>query len=1160
MDWSRGHSMSLKTINIAIGQAENTPPAVDMSCCLPRRTGTVSRKNHTQWLERIMLMKPDRVVIVRGANPEPKVENILTSALREKQIPVVWQIANHELTALPHRNIRFMNNVVEVRIMLPSIESWSFEQERAMESLDGLRTPGTAFHGFGLIIPLTGENTPQVDHLIQRLGPTENQAAKIQFLEMHGLWHAPPETTLPLPELQRMRELAQPWFESCRLHHIDITFHNIPRCAIPQDLLPYCSTPVSPQSAVQHACSLCVLHEICHNPHRDRGLTMARGEVRPFKSFRDVTKHIRRELAHAWNAEQLQSTALLSVGGDCNNDCEDCPEESRGRPALSTIDAVQQITRAFASGKREILFTNGEATIRKDFTKLLKTAVWLGMKIRLDTNGRALRDAVLLEPLRRASAIVRIRLAGADAASHNSRTGARSFDETVQGIQNAVAAGLHTEITVRLRPELFTDPTALTRLATEFKGVRRLTLEATNDWVGYAGATRFSELFDLLESMVRDAASHDDFIPVRIEGIPICLFNQFPNLYRPGESSRHMKPAVCAPCAWKACCCGLPEAYTLKFGSSELKPNLTCADSCLEFKAANDTPDIDPEQCPILAGERQTPAPEAHAFIKREERYMPHKFTRAPLPATQTVTGKNLLLMAWDMSGGMARQCIPAAACANCVRRHDCAMCFDTLNGGAPAPASLLPPDSNAVVITRNGEATPLFEGAVKILSYGDFRARWAHEPVQMSETDIVVFHDVADLFPSVDQAYASLRDMSGAGTEIWITGRNQIVTFVTKNHNQNAVPATPPAGFSRAAPAHGFKLVGYVLSTAGNPDFWLLRFIRTASPLPTALREKLASLFIIKTCVANCLMCNVQNYFKNTRMPAARVARMLQELSIAGFDYVDLFGGEVTLRDDLHFLVDCARSAGLLPMVITTGHNMNRALAARLRNAGVVRCTVSLDAPDRFLHEKIKGARGLFEKACEAVEALSRTPGIEVHVNTVLMPENVQYAPDIIPVAGRRGASLVRFFLCVNSPATSPVPRVLDKEQLRTLLNDLLPRIMDQARAWNMEIDFRPELPGSPEDFPAWIEHVAEGNYNPVHTARCNVCKAPDVRTLIDLEGNVYPCEIPLLFASPHVLGNIENGTLLDILHSAEMKSFRKNAGHFEECRMCFGAMPGSV
>ncbi len=144
--------------------------------------------------------------------------------------------------------------------------------------------------------------------------------------------------------------------------------------------------------------------------------------------------------------------ADLALRYGCNNACPHCYSENRNReleqnagPMLDISQWNRVIERLAAIGIPHVIFTGGEPTLFESLADLIRKADSLGLIAGLNTNGRRLSDARFAASLQEAGLNhVQVTLESDLAEVHNAMTGADSFEETVRGIQNARAAGLHT--------------------------------------------------------------------------------------------------------------------------------------------------------------------------------------------------------------------------------------------------------------------------------------------------------------------------------------------------------------------------------------------------------------------------------------------------------------------------------------------------------------------------------------------------------------------------------------------------------------------------------------------------------------------------------------------------------------------------------------------
>ena len=209
----------------------------------------------------------------------------------------------------------------------------------------------------------------------------------------------------------------------------------------------------------------------------------------------------------------LMVSAMTRGGAwHCNQKCLHC--YAAGQPMgesreLTTAEWKDVLVRLRTANIPQVTFTGGEPTLRSDLVELVDAAQWF--VTRLNTNGRLLTPQLCRALAEASLDSVQVTLYAADADAHNALVGAPGFDETVQGIRNAVAAGLIVSVNTPLC-SLNRDYAATLRFAASL-GVRYATCSGLIPSGGAEGAesraTRLSaeELTEILQSAV--AAAHE---------------------------------------------------------------------------------------------------------------------------------------------------------------------------------------------------------------------------------------------------------------------------------------------------------------------------------------------------------------------------------------------------------------------------------------------------------------------------------------------------------------------------------------------------------------------------------------------------------------------------------------------------------------------------
>lgn len=139
--------------------------------------------------------------------------------------------------------------------------------------------------------------------------------------------------------------------------------------------------------------------------------------------------------------------ADLAITYDCNNDCPHCYNEAdRLKLApLSPEEWRRVIDRLVDVGVPHLIFTGGEATLYPDLPALIAHADRRGPVCGLNTNGRRMAHRSYANELAAAGLNhVQVTLGSHREDMHDRMMNARSFRQTVRGIENAQAAGVHT--------------------------------------------------------------------------------------------------------------------------------------------------------------------------------------------------------------------------------------------------------------------------------------------------------------------------------------------------------------------------------------------------------------------------------------------------------------------------------------------------------------------------------------------------------------------------------------------------------------------------------------------------------------------------------------------------------------------------------------------
>ena len=135
----------------------------------------------------------------------------------------------------------------------------------------------------------------------------------------------------------------------------------------------------------------------------------------------------------------------------CNQKCIHCYAAGQvlsGEAELPTWKWKKILRRCKKAGIPQVTFTGGEPTMREDLIELIGAARWFVS--RLNTNGIKLTPEYCQKLHEAELDSVQITFYSADADIHNKLVGAAQYENTVSGIENALAEGLSVSINTPL--------------------------------------------------------------------------------------------------------------------------------------------------------------------------------------------------------------------------------------------------------------------------------------------------------------------------------------------------------------------------------------------------------------------------------------------------------------------------------------------------------------------------------------------------------------------------------------------------------------------------------------------------------------------------------------------------------------------------------------
>ncbi len=310
-------------------------------------------------------------------------------------------------------------------------------------------------------------------------------------------------------------------------------------------------------------------------------------------------------------------------------------------------------------------------------------------------------------------------------------------------------------------------------------------------------------------------------------------------------------------------------------------------------------------------------------------------------------------------------------------------------------------------------------------------------------------------------------------------------------------------------------------------------------------------------TCDADCVMCGLRSYAGRGQpgfaraLPRLRLFRILSEIAEMGGESILYSGGEVTLLGDFIHIIERTSSLGLFPYINTHGGNLRPSYCDALVGAGLHGITVSLDAPDAEVHDRIRGRSGTFQVATNGLKHMAKygggNPKPHLLINTVIMSLNYQFLPQMVVLAADCGADEINFSpLSIDNPwddwATGRVELKLSRRAEEELESEIFPNVLALAKKHGV----RATIPADVDS--RGNVQVARGFF----WSHPTMCSVVFYHAVVNVNGDVVPC----CYSSSrrYLVGNVHTQSFASVWQGQRFKAFREGCfpAVYPMCRSC--------
>ncbi|MBY4128477.1 mycofactocin radical SAM maturase [Rhodococcus fascians] len=300
--------------------------------------------------------------------------------------------------------------------------------------------------------------------------------------------------------------------------------------------------------------------------------------------------------------------------------------------------------------------------------------------------------------------------------------------------------------------------------------------------------------------------------------------------------------------------------------------------------------------------------------------------------------------------------------------------------------------------------------------------------------------------------------------------------------------------------------------------------------------------------CNLSCVHCLSSSGRRDPReLSTEQCKSIIDELQKMQVFYVNIGGGEPTVRSDFWELVDYATAHQVGVKFSTNGVKIDKKVAARLAASDYVDVQISIDGATAEVNDAVRGP-GSFEMACRALENLKEAGFRDAKISVVVTRHNVSQLDDFKALADKYAATL-------------RITRLRPSGRGADVWDDLHPTAGQQRELYNWLVaNGEGVLTGD-----SFFHLSAFGDALP----GLNLCGAGRVVCLIDPIGDVYAC--PFAIHENFLAGNIvrdavpatetspamggfqsvwQTSELFQDLRSPQTSGACTKCAHFDACR----------
>jgi AdoMet-dependent heme synthase len=193
----------------------------------------------------------------------------------------------------------------------------------------------------------------------------------------------------------------------------------------------------------------------------------------------------------------------------------------------------------------------------------------------------------------------------------------------------------------------------------------------------------------------------------------------------------------------------------------------------------------------------------------------------------------------------------------------------------------------------------------------------------------------------------------------------------------------------------------------------------------------------VTRACAYACVHCRADAMHTPdpNELNTEEALRLIDRLADFGSPILIFTGGDPMMRKDLHELIAYAAQKGLRCSLTPTATALpTTARLEKVRDAGVRRIALSLDAPRPEIHDEFRQVKGSWQRTMDILHR-AQSIGVSVQVNTTVAKHNVDILDEMVPFLQEVGAVQWSLFFLVPT-GRAQAENMISPEQHERVFN----------------------------------------------------------------------------------------------------------------------------